>query len=51
MSKKAHGDEVTDFYDKGIPKVDSNHSCLAVITWILLSINIKLLSTSIFKRV
>ena len=27
---KFHGDEVTDFYDKGIPKVDSNHTCLAV---------------------
>ena len=23
---KSHGDEVTDFYDKEIPKVDSNHS-------------------------
>ena len=31
MSKKPHGDEITNFYDKGIPKVDSNHSCLAVI--------------------
>ena len=29
---KSHGDEVTDFYDKRIPKVDSNHTCLAVIT-------------------
>ena len=28
---KFHGDEVTDFYDKKIPKVDSNHTCLAVI--------------------
>ena len=25
-------DEVTDFYDKKIPKVDSNHTCLAVIS-------------------
>ena len=25
---KYHGDEVTDFYDKEIPKVDSNHTCL-----------------------
>ena len=25
-------DEVTDFYDKGIPKVDCNHTCLAVIS-------------------
>ena len=29
---KPHGDEVTDFYDKEIPKVDSNHTCLAVIS-------------------
>ena len=27
-----HGDEVRDFSDKNIPKVDSNHSCLAVIS-------------------
>ena len=29
---KSHGDEVADFYDKEIPKVDSNHTCLAVIS-------------------
>ena len=29
---KSHGDKVTDFYDKEIPKVDSNHTCLAVIS-------------------
>ena len=29
---KSHGDEVTDFLDKEIPKVDSNHICLAVIS-------------------
>ena len=29
---KSHGDEVTNFYDKQIPKVGSNHTCLAVIT-------------------
>ena len=29
---KSHGDEVTKFYDKGSPKVDSNHTSLAVIT-------------------
>ena len=29
---KAHGDEITDFYDKKFPKVDSNHTCLAVIS-------------------
>ena len=29
---KCQGDEVTDFYDKKIPKLDSNHTCLAVIS-------------------
>ena len=28
---KSYGDEVTDFYDKEIPKVESNHTCIAVI--------------------
>ena len=27
---KSHGDEVTDFYNKEVPKVDSNHTCLTV---------------------
>ena len=27
---KSHGDEITNFYDKEIPKVDSNDTCLAV---------------------
>ena len=36
---KSHGDEVTDFYDKEIPKVDFNHTLM------------KLLSASDFKRV
>ena len=27
---KSLDDEVTDFYDKNIPKLDSNHTCLAV---------------------
>ena len=27
---KSHGDKVTDFYDKEIPKVDPIHTCLAV---------------------
>ena len=36
---KSHGDEVIDFYDKEIPKMGSNHTCLAV------------LPTSRFKRV
>ena len=30
---KSHDDEVTDFYDKKIPKVDTNHTCLAVISF------------------
>ena len=29
---KFHGDEVTDFYDKKIPKWDSKHTCLALIS-------------------
>ena len=29
---KSHGDEVTDLYDKNIPKVDTNHTCFAVIS-------------------
>ena len=27
---KSHGNEVTDFYDKEIPRANSNNSCLAV---------------------
>ena len=29
---KSHGDEVADFYDKKIPELDSNHTCLEVIS-------------------
>ena len=29
---KPYGDEFTDFYDKEIPKVDSNNLCLAIIS-------------------
>ena len=29
---KSHGNEVSDFYDQEIPKVDSNHTCLSVIS-------------------
>ena len=32
MKIKSYGDEVTDFYDKEISKVDSKHTCLAVIS-------------------
>ena len=27
--RKSYGDEVTDFFDKEVPKVDSNQTCLA----------------------
>ena len=27
---KSHDNEAADFYDKNLPKVDSNHTCLAV---------------------
>ena len=30
--KKSHGDKVTDFYDKKVPKFDCNHTFLAVIS-------------------
>ena len=33
---KSHGDKVRNFYDKEITKMGSNHTCLAVIAWILL---------------
>ena len=36
---KYHGDEVTNFYDKEIPTVDSNHTCLG---WVLFSKKMKL---------
>ena len=29
---ESHGDEVKDFHNKEIPKVDSKYNCLAVIT-------------------
>ena len=29
---KSDGDKATGFHDKGIPKVGSNHTCLAVIS-------------------
>ena len=30
---KSHGDEVADFYDKKISKVDAEHTCLTVMSW------------------
>ena len=45
-------DEVTDFYDKGVPKVDCNRTCLAVISLdSALKKRWRLLSSSFFKRV
>ena len=29
---ESYGDEVTECYDKKIPKKDSNHTCVAVIS-------------------
>ena len=29
---KSHGDDVTEFYDEEIPKMDSTHTCLTVIS-------------------
>ena len=45
------GDRVTDFYVKEVPKVDSNHTCLAVVSLNIFISRLKLLSTSLFKRV
>ena len=28
---KPHSDEVTDFFNENVPKLDSNHTCLTVI--------------------
>ena len=43
--KKSHGDEVTDFYDKKIPKMDCNHTCLVVISFDFLPTTAQLYST------
>ena len=48
---KFYGDEVTDFYVKEIPKVDSNHTCLAVISLDNALKKCKLLFASVFKRI
>ena len=49
---KPHGNEVTDFYDKEVPKLDSNHTCLAVISLnSALKKKRQLLSASVFKTV
>ena len=48
---KSHGDEVTDFCDKKIPKVDSNCTSLAVISLrSALKQRQKILFTNLFKR-
>ena len=49
---KSHGSEVTDFYNKKIPKADCIHTCLAIISLDSpLNKHEKLLSTIVFKRV
>ena len=49
---KSHRDEVTDFYDKKIPKVDCNHTCLAVISFdSALKKDDNYYQTSVFKRI
>ena len=48
--KKSHDDEVTDFYDKEIPKVDSNNACLSVISLGYLVLFSKKIKTIIRKR-
>ena len=47
---KSLGDEVTDFYDIKIPKVDSDHTFLAVISLNSALKKCALLSASLFKR-
>ena len=47
---KSHGNKVTDIYDKNIPKVDSNHTCLAVFLRFCSQKRWHLLSTSVFKN-
>ena len=48
---KSHANEVTSFYDKKIPKVDSSHLCLAVISLVLLSRKITIIIHKSFKNV
>ena len=50
---KLYDDKATDFHDKEIPKVDSNHTCLAVTSLdsaLNKDGNYWLLSESAFKR-
>ena len=48
---KHHGKEVTDFYNKKVPKLGPNHTCLAVITLdSALNKKKRLLSAIIFIR-
>ena len=47
---KSHGDEVAGYYDKEIPKKDSNHTCLAVVSQILLSIKMKTVIHKYFEK-
>ena len=47
---KSHGDEITEFHDENIAKVDSRHICLAVITLDSTLRKYDLLSASVFER-
>ena len=47
---KSHGDEITDFYDENIAKVDSRRICLAVITLDSALRKYDLLSASVFEE-
>ena len=48
---KSDGDEVTDFYDKKIHKINSYHTCLAVISLDSALKKDELLPASVFQRV
>ena len=50
MKIKYHGDKVTDFYDKDIPKVESNHFYFQELAWILFSKKMKFIMRKSFQK-
>ena len=48
---KSHSDEVIDFYDEEITKVDSKHTCLAVISLDSALKKMAIIICKCFKRV
>ena len=48
---KSHGDGVTDFYDKKVPKVDSNHTLAVNFFGFCSQDRWQLSSPSVFKKV